>query len=86
MGIGLKMDSKRVPLGVGIVGMLIALGAVGLYSFTSQPTSHLSYSSSDSNSSQNWCGFPDDRTKLVLSGIEATFTAHFGSSWDLKAP
>lgn len=45
------MNSGRVLLSVGIVGILIALGAVGLYSYTSQPTTRLSYSSSDGNTS-----------------------------------
>jgi hypothetical protein len=39
-----------------------------------------------SNASQNWCGSANDRTKLVVSGIEVTFTAYFGSTWDLKDP
>jgi hypothetical protein len=47
------MDSRWVPLSIGIVGILIVLGAVGLYSYTSQPTTRLSYSSSESNTSLN---------------------------------
>lgn len=39
-----------------------------------------------SNQSQDWCGSPGDSRLVVQSGIEVTFSAYFGSTWDLKDP